>query len=273
MRGVFTAGVLDAFLDKRIRNFDGYYGVSAGALNLSSFIAGQRGRNLELYTNLCLSPKFISMSRHLKGGNLFDLDWFFNKINLQHSLDRRRFNEHLTQRTFTVVTTNGITGEPDYQNIRPDSLPEDITNLLKATSALPMIYRTPILIGDQPMMDGSLSDPIPVNRAIIDGFDKIILVRTRPRDERKKASTSSRMYAWQQRRQPAIAKLIRQQYTVYNDSIDNFTHLENRSIELIQVAPDKPLDCTRSTRNRSRLVADYHLGYKQGYMLAEKLKT
>ena len=91
MRGVFSAGVLDAFLDKRLKDFDHYYGVSAGALNLSSFISGQRGRSQSLYTNLCLDPRFISMSRHLKGGNLFDLDWFFEKVNMQYSLDARRF--------------------------------------------------------------------------------------------------------------------------------------------------------------------------------------
>ncbi|OED51022.1 hypothetical protein ACH42_00140 [Endozoicomonas sp. (ex Bugula neritina AB1)] len=274
MRGVFTAGVLDAFLDKRLKDFDHYYGVSAGALNLSSYIAGQRGRSQSLYTNLCIDPRFISISRHLKGGNLFDLDWFFEKLNMQYSLDERRFKEQLTERTFTIVTTNTDTGTPCYQAINSETTKKALTQTLKATSALPMIYRDPIMVNDTPMMDGSLSDPMPVLKAIEDGCTDIILVRTRPINARKKSSPSNRMLAWQYRRQPAIAALIRQQYALYNESANQFESLElSDNITLTQVAPEQPLSSTRSTRNRARLVADYHLGYSQGFALARKLKS
>lgn len=274
MRGVFTAGVLDAFLDKRLKDFDQYYGVSAGALNLSSFIAGQRGRSQSLYTNLCLDPRFISMSRHLKGGNLFDLDWFFDKVNMQYSLDNRRFREQLSERTLTIVTTNTDTGAPCYQTINDKTPRKVLSNTLKATCALPMIYRTPIVIDDIPMMDGSLSDPMPVLKAIENGCTDITLIRTRPVAARKKATPSSRMFAWQYRRQPAIAELIRQQYNLYNESASQFESLEvSDNIKLTQVAPEAPLNSTRSTRNRARLVADYHLGYSQGFALARQLKS
>ena len=272
MRGVFTAGVLDAFLDKRLKDFDRYYGVSAGALNLSSYIAGQRGLSQSIYTNLCLEPEFISMSRHLKGGHLFDLDWFFDKLNLQYSLDQLRFKEQLIQRRFTIVTTDISSGTPCYQVINHESSKQILTQSLKASSALPMIYRHPVMINDRPLMDGSLSDPMPVLKAIEDGCTEIILVRSRPVDARKKASPSSRMLAWQYRRQPAIAGLIRQQYNLYNQAADDFESLEfNDHVNLIQVAPKGPLSSTRSTRNRTRLVADYHLGYSQGFALAREL--
>ena len=274
MRGVFTAGVLDAFLDKRLRDFDSYYGVSAGALNLTSFISGQRGRSLNLFTNLCLEPEFISMARHLKGGHLFDLDWFFNKVDMQYSLNTNRFREQLQNRQFTIVTTNIESGDPVYKAISSATSTREMTNVLKASSALPMIYREPVVIDEKPLMDGSLADPLPVFKAIADGCTEIILVRTRPLADRKKPTTSSRMFAWQYRRQPIIAELIRQQYSIYNQSVDQFDALEQSNVEnikLTQVAPLSPLSSTRSTRERARLVADYHLGYSQGFALARQL--
>lgn len=270
MRGIFTAGVLDAFQDKRVHPFDGYYGVSAGALNLSSFIAGQRGRNLDLYTSLCLSPEFISLSRHLKGGSLFDLDWFFRKINLQHSLDLRRFRETLKQRRFTVVTSCMDTGQPVYREISDSTPREELMDTLKASSALPMIYRRPVSLGNHRLMDGSLSDPLPVHKAVEDGYRKIVLLRTRPSTHRKKNTAAAQVQAWQNRRKPAIAKLIRQHHQLYNASTEFIEGLEKQGIELIQVAPKSTLKTTRSTRNRNLLVADYHQGYQQGYNLAEQ---
>ena len=274
MRGVFTAGVLDAFLDKRIRNFDHYYGVSAGALNLTSFIAGQRGRSLNLFTSLCLEPEFISMARHLKGGHLFDLDWFFKKIEMQYSLNDNRFREQLRERLFTVVTANVDTGKTIYKTFSDQTSKYELTLTLKATSALPMIYREPVMIDEQPLMDGSLSDPLPVMKAIEDGCTEIILIRTRPIEDKKRPTTSSRMLAWQYRRQPIIAEMIRQQYSVYNQSLEQIEAIEQGSIKnitLTQVAPMSPLSSTRSTRDRARLVADYHLGYSQGFALARQL--
>ena len=139
MRGVFTAGVLDAFLDKRLRHFDGYYGVSSGALNLSTFIAGQRGRSLDIYTKLCLDAQFINVIRHIRGGNLFDLDWFFQKIAQENSLNFKRFKHLLIDSHFTVVNTCVTSGQPVYHRIN-DKTPFDLINdMLKASSALPIM--------------------------------------------------------------------------------------------------------------------------------------
>ena len=193
MRGVFAAGVLDAFMDKRFRNFDGFYGVSAGALNLTSFIAGQRGRNLGIYTGACLEPHFISFARHLRGGNLFDLDWFFEKIGNQHALDARRFQKTLVNSSFTIVTTCTKTGYPVYHKIDAETDAETMFQILKASSALPMIYRDPICIEDRSLMDGTLSDPLPAMKAVEDGHDHIVLIRTRESSYRKRASSGNRM--------------------------------------------------------------------------------
>ncbi len=274
MRGVFTAGVLDAFLDKRLRHFNGYYGVSSGALNLSSFIAGQRGHSLNIYTNLCLDPVFINIMRHIRGGNLFDLDWFFQKIAQESALSFRRFRHLLIDCQFTVVNTCVESGQPVYQRI-DDKTPNGLINdVLKASSALPMIYRNPVLVDGQPMSDGSLSDPLPVQKAINDGHDQVIVIRTRPEHFRKKITTASRLLAWQQRISPAIGRLIKNCHTTYNQSIENAQTLAlKNNVQLIQIAPEKHLKTSRSTRQRNLLVSDYHHGYTLGYQIAEQLTT
>ncbi|MCW7551923.1 patatin family protein [Endozoicomonas gorgoniicola] len=267
MRGVFAAGVLDAFADKRHKPFAGYYGVSAGALNLLSFLSGQRGRNLDIYTGTCLEPNFISLARHIRGGNLFDLDWFFERISKQFTIDSRRFYQTLESSLMTVVTTCTRTGYPVYHEITPDTDRVDLFNILKASSALPMIYRSPIHVDERTLMDGSLSDPLPVIRAIEDGFNDLVIIRTRESNYRKTASSSNRLLAWQFRKQPELSSLIRQQYAIYNETLDQLDDFRERGISITEICPETPLNSTRSTRNRNRLVADYHRGYAIGYNL------
>ena len=273
MRGVFTAGVLDAFHDKRILpQFSAFYGVSAGALNLTSFLSGQRGRNLQIYTNICREPRFISLSRFLKGGHLFDLDYFFERVNQQSSLNMYRFQQTLTKTKFHVVSTCIESGLPEYTEITPSTSPEQLTLSLKASSALPMIYRTPVMLNGKQAMDGSLAAPLPFQKALEDGFRNIIVIRTRPEGFQKKPSPTGQLIAWQYRSQPAIASLIRQQTTVYNQSVASLSELSLQpDIHLKQIAPNQPLNSGRNTQDRGKLVADYHLGYSEGYSMAEKL--
>ena len=270
MRGVFAAGVLDAFIDKRFKSFDAYYGISAGALNLIAFLSGQRGRNLEIYTGMCLESQFISLARHFRGGNLFDLDWFFDKIRTHFEVDSRRFFQALEKTPMTVVTTCTRTGYPVYHEIGPDTDKDELFKILKASSALPMIYRSHIKINNRILADGSLSDPLPVMKAIEDGFNDIYIIRSRESNYRKKASSSNRLLAWQFRKQPELSSLIRQQYAIYNETLDQLDEFRQQGIRITEICPSTPLSSTRSTRNRNRLVADYHRGYSEGYNLLDQ---
>ncbi|MDP0562200.1 MAG: patatin family protein [Candidatus Endonucleobacter sp. (ex Gigantidas childressi)] len=273
MRGVFTAGVLDAFHDKRFRKFDAYYGVSAGALNLTSFLSGQRGRNLRIYTELCQDPQFISVSRFLKGGNMFDLDFLFDRVNRLYSLDVRRFKKTLVSSRFCVVATYAETGSPAYFDIEESTQLERLMLILKASSALPMIYRTPVEVDHQCIMDGSLSDPIPVVKALNDGFRDIILIRTRPFDYQKKTSFSKHFLAWKYRNKPTISALFREHDAVYNNCLTDLKNPDQvKDVRITQIAPSTPLRSGRNTQDRAKLVADYHLGYAQGYAVAERLR-
>ena len=269
MRGVFSAGVLDAFLDKRHKQFDAFYGVSAGALNLLSFINAQRGRNLDIYTGACLDPQFISIKRHLKGGNLFDLDWFFDRISRLY-LDQERFLQNLKGKAFNIVTTCANTGYPVYHSIDEHSSLDSLFEVLKASSALPMIYRQPIEIDGRQLIDGTMADPLPIMKAVEDGHQHIVVIRTRESSYRKTPSSANRLMAWQFRKQPEVAQLIKEQYRIYNEALDQIEELKKQGIQITEIAPPSKMASTRSTRNHTRLVSDYHKGYSEGYALLNR---
>ncbi len=272
MGGVFAAGVLDAFHDKRFRPFQAYYGSSAGAINLTYFLSGQRGRNLEIYSQLSQDAAFISFSRFLKRERLFDFDAFFERIQQQHSFHLPRLRHTLSSSQFYAVTTCLDDDSPSYLSIGTTTGPQRLLQVLKASCALPMIYRDSVTVDGQIHMDGSLSDPLPVIQALADGFKDITLIRTRPVDRKKKASTSDRLLAWQYRNQPAVSQMIRRQHCVYNRGLDDLSALELRpDVNLFQVAPKKTLSTGHYSRNRAALVADYHQGYTEGYAFVEKL--
>lgn len=270
MRGIYSAGILDAFMDRHHRHFDGFYGASAGALNLVSFIAGQRGRNLDLYTGACLESHFISLKRHMKGGNLFDLDWLFDRIQRQH-MNIDKFRGQLRDKTFTIVTSCASSGYPIYHTFDEYFELEQMFKVLKASSALPMIYRNAITIDDRNHVDGSLADPLPVMKAAEDGYKHIVVLRSRESQYRKRASSANRLLAWQFRKQPEVAELIRQQFSIYNETLDSFDQLKRSGISITEIAPDTSLSSTRSTRDRARLVSDYHKGYSAGFSFLQQL--
>ena len=89
MRGAFTAGVLDAFLEQQFNPFDLYVGVSSGSTNLANYLAGQKGRTLNFYIDHSLRPEVISYKRFLKGGDLLDLEWMWQVGEAEHPLDQQ----------------------------------------------------------------------------------------------------------------------------------------------------------------------------------------
>lgn len=206
----------------------------------------------------------------MKGGNLFDLDWLFDRIQRQH-MNINKFRSQLRDKTFTVVTSCASTGYPIYHTFDEHFELEQLFTVLKASSALPMIYRNAITIDSRNHVDGSLADPLPVIKAAEDGYKNIVVLRSRESQYRKKASSANRLLAWQLRKQPEVAQLIRQQYSIYNETLDSFDQLKHNGITITEIAPDRPLSSTRSTRDRARLVSDYHKGYSAGFSFLQNL--
>ena len=189
LRGVFSTGILDGFLEVQFNPFDFYMGVSSGASNLAAYLAEMIGRNKRIYTDYSLRPQFINMARFLRGGHLMDLDWLWDTTIREIRLDLQRI--YVKGKPFIVVLTDVQTGEAIYKQTSA----HDLEHVLKASSAMPLFYRSYPIVDARPMTDGGVADAIPIGKAIDLGARRIMVIRSRHRDYLKHTIPLIALYA------------------------------------------------------------------------------
>ncbi|MBW2537695.1 MAG: patatin family protein [Deltaproteobacteria bacterium] len=253
MRGVFAAGVLDAFLERGLDPFDLYIGASAGACNLASHLAAQHGRNRALYTDYSCRPEFVSWRRFLAGGHLLDLDWMWEITIREYRLDLERI--YSGDRRFVVVVTDVHTGEAVYAEPTADTL-EDY---LKASSSLPYLYRHFHELDGRTVADGGIADSIPVEEAHRRGARTIVAVCSRPADHVKRSGVETLAFSWAFRRYPRLAAAMRRRADRYNASLAFIRH-PPPGVRVLQVAPPTDLPLGRFTRDPATLERAYRVG-------------
>ena len=173
MKGVYTAGVLDFFLDKGIE-FSSVYGVSAGACHMCSYLSKQRGRAFAVNVDYLDSSDYCSMKSLLTTGDLFNVDMCYHRIPEQlNPYDYGAF-ERYEGRAYSVAT-NIETGMPEYFRIR--DMKADIDKI-RASASLPLVSRN-VMIQGKPYLDGGISDAIPLQKSIIDGNMRNVVIMTK----------------------------------------------------------------------------------------------
>ncbi len=264
MRGVFTSGVLDAFLEEKFDPFDLYIGTSAGACNLSSHVAGQHRRNYRLYTGPMRTRKFINLGRFLLGGHFMDLDWLWDYCDREDPLDVAGCARNTRGKEFLAACTSVETGRPVY--LRPQE--ENWNAVLKASSAMPVLFKTPQYLGSQRLVDGGVADAIPVEEAHRRGATRIVVVRTQTAGYVKKSGLEVKLTGLLSRRHPQLRKTLRNKAATYMRSVE-FIRNPPGGVEVVQIAPRRELKTSRTTRDLGPLQEDYQLGRSQGRELAE----
>lgn len=260
MRGVFTCGVLDFMMDKKI-TFPYVIGVSAGACNGLSYMSGQRGR--ARYSNIDLLEKYHYIGlKHL---------WF------QHSiLDQKLLYELFPKEIlpydydayfsnpdrFEMVTTDCITGYACYLEEKKD--PKRLTDIAKASSSLP--YLCPIVnIDGRPMLDGGIVDSIPVKRAISQGYAKNIVVLTRHKGYRNREK-DIKVPRFIYRYYPRLRAVLSNRCRIYNEQLDMIEQMEAEGT-VLAIRPMQPVTVNRIERDTKKLTQLYN----EGYACAEKV--
>ena len=264
MRGLYTAGVLDAFLDAGIE-VDGIVSVSAGALFGVNFVSGQRGRALRYNKKYISHPNYMGLRSWLRTGNMVNKDFTYYEIPMKLDVfDQEAFAK--ANIPFYAVATNVETGQPEYFQI--DHVFEQM-EILRASSALPLVSKIVEWEGKK-YLDGGLSDSIPVEFARSLGFDKLIVILTRPLGYRKKAS-SGRIYKLLYRKYPNFVKVATKRYQHYNDSLDQIEELEKAG-DLFAIRPSKTLEIGRLEKNPDKLEDIYQLGLQDGEEIMADLR-
>lgn len=255
MRGVFTSGVLDNFMDRGIR-FPYTIGVSAGACNGLSYMSEQRGRAKYCNIDLLEQHRYIGIKHLLLKGSLMDFDLLFRRIPEEiypYDYDNyARKNE-----IFEMVTTSCKSGKPCYMSEKNDQ--RRIIEIVRASSSLPFV--SPIAYVDgEPMMDGGVSDSIPLLRARALSYNNNIVVLTRNKGYRKPGKPT-KVPPFIYRKYPALREAISSRNEIYNKQIALVEELEKKG-ELIVIRPENPIMVDRMERDTSKLLDLYNEGYE-----------
>lgn len=260
MRGIFTVGVLDCFMDHGVR-FPYTVGVSAGASNGISYISGQRGRSRFSNIDLLKHYNYIGWRHFLRGRGYIDLDYIFYVYpERYYPFDYDAFFK--APERFEMVVSNCLTGQAEYLEEKQD--PDRLLAICKASCTLPVLC--PITYVDGvPMVDGGVCDAIPVRHALERGCERLVLVLTRNKGYRK-ADKDFYLPGFIYHQYPALREQLRTRYRRYNETLDFIERLE-REGKAIVIRPEKPLRVGR-TGHDPQALADL---YDEGYALAERL--
>lgn len=254
MRGVFTCGVLDFFLDKGI-TFPYVVGVSAGACNGLSYVSGQRGRAKYSNIDMMKQYQFIGIKYLWTQHSILDQKLLYQEFPerlLPYDFAAYQKNDCL----FEMVTTNCLTGKACYLSERQDW--DRLIAIARASSSLP--YVCPIVTVDGvPMLDGGIVDSIPVLRAQSMGYEKNVVVLTRNKGYRKD-SQDLRLPHFIYKKYPRLRVVLSRRCACYNEQLELVERLEEEG-KIIVIRPEKPVVVDRIERNIQKLEDLYHEGY------------
>ena len=226
LRDIYGAGVFDYLLDEGIW-LDICIGVSAGSANGASYAARQRGRNKDFYLDYTLRKEAMSADNFFKSGSYLDLSYIYGELSSEKGespLDYQALKNSTTR--LVVVTTNAHTGRARYFNQYDDIRPNDY-KIIMASSCLPLVCK-PVSVYNTPYFDGGISDPIPIEKALHYGCDKIILLLTKPLDAEVR-----------QLRNEVASRLLKSKYPAVSAAIDEMAEkgfLYNQEEDLFKIA-------------------------------------
>ena len=265
VRGIYTAGVLDVFMDEGL-TFDGLIGVSAGAIHGCSYLSGQKGRSLRYYRNYVSDPRFMSIRSLIKTGDMVGVDFCYHE--LPDKLDIYDHDAFLKNPTpYYAVCSNLDTGEAEY--IRITDMRDQI-DILRASASLPFCSRI-VEIGDKRYLDGGCTDAIPIEKFREMGYGKNIIVLTRPMDYRKKPMNMGLVKAFY-RKYPKFVSALSRRHIRYNETVEKILELEKAG-EVFVIRPAKALEVGRLERDPEKVQQVYNHGRADAIACMNRLKA
>ena len=257
MRALFTAGVLDALLDVKELDIDGIVGVSAGALFGANYVSGQKERAIRYNKKYARDKRYMGLHSWITTGNAVNKDFAFYELPFKLDVfDQEKFKESKIE--FHVVMTNVENGQAEYVLI------EDVfeqMEYLRATSALPFASKI-IEINGKKYLDGGISDSIPIDYCQSLGYDKIILVLTRPENSYKEDKLNF-LYKLVYRKYPNLVKRLINMGKDYEVVLKKIKDLENEN-KIFVIRPPEVLKIGRLEKNEDKIQNVYDIGLNTG---------
>ena len=266
MRGQYASGVMDFFLTAGWR-FPYVIGVSAGIRNAESYVAGQAGRNREVFTRFAGDPRYFSWRNWPRQGNPFGMEFIYRELPQHIPFDFEAFAA--APGRFRIGATDCLTGRAVFFD--KDDAP--LLEALLASSSLPVVGRMARVNGRR-YLDGGIAEPIPFRLPLADGFGRRVVVLTRNRGFRKPLPGRVMRMAirLKYRRFPALTEALARQHETYNRALDDL-EAEEAAGRVLVIRPSAPLVVGRYSQDRDELEQLYQNGYSDAEACAAHLHS
>ena len=266
-RGIYTAGVLDVFAENKIF-VDAVMGVSAGCVHGVSFLSGQIGRSLRYTTKYCDNSKYMGLRSLITTGNFFNEDFCYYKLpEILDPFDNDAFDKNPTQ--FFAVCTDVKTGKPIYHEC--ESLKGEKIKWLQASASMPLVSKI-VKVDDELLLDGGISDSIPIQKMQEMGFEKNIVILTQEKGYAKKANSLLPIIKRVYKKYPELIKAVEKRHLVYNQQLE-YLEEQEKSGKVIIIRPSEKPVASRTEKDKEKIIATYNLGKKDALSMLEKIKT
>ena len=263
MRGVFTSGVLDAFM-KHDLTFPYVVAVSAGACNGMSYVSHQPRRARISNIDYLARYKYIGLRHLVTQGCIFDRELLYDKFPNQYlPFDLDTFFS--SPMTFEMVTTNCLTGQPMYLSERHDR--QRALDIVRASSSLPYVSKI-VDVDGIPMLDGGIVDSIPLQHAIDMGHPTNVLVLTRNRGYRD-TGKDMKIPRFIYRKYPRLRVVLSRRLAAYNAQLEYVERMEDEG-RVICIRPERPMEVDRIEKDIAKLERLYEEGFALGERFCEK---
>lgn len=264
-RGMYTCGVIDVFMENGIC-FDEVVGVSAGAAFGCNIKSKQIGRALRYNKRFCRDSRYSGLKSFIKTGDLYNKEFAYGIVpTILDPFDTKTFRENPLK--FTVVCTDIHTGNPVYHEIQNG----DATDIewIRASASIPIVSK-PVKLDGYELLDGGVSDSIPVNW-MLERSDKTVIVLTRDKSYHKEPMKYIHLLKKAFKEYPNLQKALENRYIVYNKTLDEIEQLE-REGKVFVIRPSKPIACAMIEKDPDHLQEIYDIGRRDALHYLEDLK-
>lgn len=254
MRGLFTAGVLDVLMENGV-TFDGAVGVSAGAAFGCNIKSHQIGRVLRYNTRFCADKRYCGMSSLLKTGNIYSTEFCYGEVPLKYDpFDFETYKKDPME--FYVVSTDVETGKPVYHKYTGED--DSGFDWIRASASMPLVSQI-VEIDEQKLLDGGISDSIPVEFFERLGYDRNVAVLTQPKTYQKSKNKMMPLIKIKYRKYPKFIETVENRHIMYNAETELVSEKEHNGT-LFVIRPESPLPVARVEKDPEKLKEAYEIG-------------
>ncbi|MCQ2416288.1 MAG: patatin family protein [Oscillospiraceae bacterium] len=268
MRGLFTAGIIDVFMEHQL-SFDTVVGVSAGATFGCNFLTNQPGRALRYCIRFCHDPRFCSVPSLLLTGDMFGAEFCYHTI--PEKLDPIDNDAFVRQKTpFYIVCTDVETGKPIYHQCK-DLISRNELEWVRGSASMPLASRI-VSAGPYKLLDGGISDSIPLKYSEYKGNAHNVVILTQPEGYLKKPNSMIPAIRRVYRNYPNLVRTIERRHLIYNKQLEYIARCESNGTALV-IRPPHKLPVNHTTHNPDVLRETYAIGRRTGLLMIDQVKA